>query len=151
MRRRSARSAVLLLIALAGCYRNVPLATGTDPQPNQEVVLTLVPGPSAGIDHIFGPGAELVRGRVDWVRADSIGLKVDRVDFGRNGRSAFYKSDPFVLPRAAVASTVIRKHDTGRSVLLGVGIAAAVVGLGKALGLGGLFGTEDSGGPGTGN
>lgn len=143
--------ACLLLLTLGACYKNVPLAPAADPAPGQEVVLTLLEGQGEGVDRLFGPGATTVRGRVQWVRADSIGLGVDRVDFGATSRSAFFKSDPFVLPRSAVASTVIRKAHTGRSVALGVAIAAAVVGMGKALGLGGIFGVEDSGGPGTGN
>lgn len=138
-------------MGLSACYRNVPVAPDANPSPGQQVVLTLVPGDGEAVVRMFGPGAEVVRGKIQWARADSIALEVDRVDFGKTSRSAFLKGQPFVLPKAAVATTVFRKPDTGRSVLLGVAIAAATVGLGKALGLGGLFGIEDSGGPGTGN
>lgn len=143
MRLVAAAAAALLL---GGCYSTVPLETGVDPQPGMQVVMVLAMA-DGDPSNPFGTGAQSAKGTIQWVRADSLALKVDRVDFGKTRPAALYHGQEFVIPRGAVASMSQRKASTGKSVLLGVGIAGGLIVLGKALGLDGVFGSGDSGGP----
>lgn len=136
--------AVLLL--LSGCFRYVPLASGVEPAAGQELRMVLVPGDPT-VERYFGPGAASASGRVTAVRGDSLALRIQRVDYGNNRPRALYRGQDFTLPRSAIHSMTLRKADTGRSLLLGFAIAGGVFGIGRLIGLDGIFVIGGGGGP----
>lgn len=135
-----------VLVLLSGCFRYVPVATGTEPVAGQDLRMVLVPGDPA-VERYFGPGAASASGRVMEVRGDSLALRIQRVDYGNNRPRAIYRGQDFTLPRSAIHSMTLRKADTGRSILLGFAIAGGVFGIGRLIGLDGIFVFGGGGGP----
>jgi len=134
------------LVLASGCFRYVPVAAGVEPVAGQDLRIVLVPG-DPSVERYFGIGAASANGRVIWARADSVSLQIQRVEYGNNRPRALYRGQDFVLPRGAIHSMTLRKADTGRSVLFGFTIAGGVFGIGRLIGLDGIFVFGGGGGP----
>jgi len=125
-------AAALLLLATTGCFRYAPIAA-TDLRPGREVRAELGDQGTAELARWIGPRGVSVRGRVQAVTDSAYTLAVTEV-VRRNGVTEPWRGESIVVPRPYVASLGERRFDRTRTLLVGLGVAAALVGVDAALG-----------------
>ena len=127
----------LLLPALAGCYRYAPLAPA-DLRPGQEVRAELGDQGTAELARWIGPRGVSLRGRLQTVTDSAFTIQVTEV-VRRNGVTEPWIGETLHVPRPFVATLGERRFDRRRTLLLGLGVVAGLVGIDAALGDAGVL------------
>ena len=130
--RKQTRVALLFCLA-TGCYRYVPLASGTFAA-DTEVRFGLTPAGSASLAPVLGRGTVAVEGRVAgvtdtaYVVAMSATLKPTEDGTVSTARTV-WAGEMVSIPRASVATTESRTLDRGRTaaVFAATSVAAAII------------------------
>jgi len=133
MQRFARNSLAIVLVAVAGCYRYVPLAT---PQPQSGAYITalLTDSGTAELADYLGPNVASVGGRLVSSSPDELQISVVTVA-GRGGAEAFWKGEMVRVPRRLVSGIQERKLSGSRSGLVATLGLAAGVGLLRAFGV----------------
>src|SRR5437762_13260877 len=119
--------AVALSPLLFGCHSYVPLTTAT-PLPGTYVAATLTESGSAQVSSQLGPDAGVVRGRLLDDGQEAMTLSVQSVGL-RRGDELAWRGETVTLPHASIARVDLRRFAKGRSLLLLVVGATALVAL----------------------
>lgn len=133
-----------LLFVLAGCYRQIPLATPL-PQPNQRIVAQVTDTGVLAMSNALGPGAQQVEGIVTAADNSSWDMQMLRVDY-RGGSSVTWNREPVRFPRSALSQATERRFSSGRSWLMAAAITSLALLSAKFLGV--IGGGEGDGGGG---
>ena len=141
---RSTLTAAAACCLLVGCYtyRPLPAVDAVMPGPGTQVEARLTTAGAADLASQVGPDVLLLEGQVLSADSSGVTLAVNRVETGRHIGSD-WKGEHVTLPRADVASLLVRRLSVGGTALLGGlaggGLAAAfalIGGTGSASGLG---------------
>ena len=139
--------AVILFVALSGCYKYVPVAA-SGPPPGARANVVLSDAGTVEMARLVGPSTRAIEGEVVSADADGLTLAVRRLE-RRDGIEEFWKGEQVTIPRGAVATFTERRLSRSRTALFGLGAVVAALVLGQAFGdVGGLFGRGE-GGPGS--
>src|SRR5437763_12954820 len=122
-----ARLAVAFGLLLAGCHSYVPLTTAT-PLPGTYVAATLTESGSAQVSSQLGPDAGVVRGRLLDDGQEAMTLSVQSVGLRRGDKLA-WRGETVTLPHGSISRVHLRRFARGRSLLLLVVGAPALVAL----------------------
>jgi hypothetical protein len=126
-----------LMVSLAGCYTQRPLALAV-PAPATRIVATVTDEGVVAMSNAIGPGSTEVEGIVVSANAETWTLQMLRVNH-RGGQSVIWNREEVAFPRAALANVTERRLDKKRSWMTAGLITAS------ALLVGGLFGVITGG------
>jgi hypothetical protein len=115
-------TAVVLLVSLGGCYVQQPIGTAV-PAPEARVVAQLTDLGSEQMAQKIGPAAFEVEGDVESATADTVKLRMRRVE-QRGNISTTWQQEVVAFPRTALTGVSTKKMSKGRSWFA----AAAIVG-----------------------
>ena len=127
----------IALLASVGCYKYTPLAP-TDLRPGQEVLAELGDQGAAELARWIGPRGVSLRGRLQTVTDSAFTIQVTEV-VRRNGVTEPWIGETLLVPRPFVATLGERRFDRRRTLLLGLGVVAGLVGIDAALGDAGVL------------
>lgn len=134
---RPERALLLLLPLAAGCYRYAPIAPA-DLRPGREVRAELGDQGTAELARWIGPRGVSVSGRLQTVTDSAYTIQVTEI-VRRNGVTEPWVGETLVVPRPFVATLGERRFDRRRTLLLGLGVVAGLVGIDAALGDAGVL------------
>lgn len=103
------------LVALAlfgGCYSYTRAAA--PPQAGTEIEVELTDAGSAELARLVGPNVVSIRGRVNEMSADTVGLAVASV-LKRSGTDEYWSREPLAISRTHIASIATRKFSAART------------------------------------
>jgi len=123
---------VVAALALAACYRYVPLAAPT-PEPGARLEVQLTDAGSAALAASVGPRVTAIEGQLLGVHPDTLELAVVAVRF-YDGQENYWKGERVVVPRGAIAAMRQRRLSTPRTVLFAGAIVVAAASVGTATG-----------------
>lgn len=137
----------MVLVAIAGCYRSVPVA-GVAPGVGGEVVVDLTAAGAVQLAPQLGAQLQSVRGRVAEVSESALVLAVTATS-DRSGSESLWKGERAVIPRAMIDQVSERRIDRKRTwIVVLVTLVAVVVAGGILGGAGGFDGFVGGGGGG---
>ncbi len=122
---RSWKSAVLgVSLSTVACYSTRVLETA--PQPGTTVVLDLNDRARVALGDRIGPSAARVTGLVDTSPTDTAYLvRISSVRY-LNGQTNQWAGEPVPFSKNYISQVSLQQHSRGRTIALGVGIAAAL-------------------------
>ena len=129
--------AVVLMVSLAACYTQRPLAM-TIPEPTTRIVATVTDSGVVAMSNAIGSGSTEVEGIVVSADTETWTLQVVRVNH-RGGQSVMWNREQVTFPRGALTNVTERTLDKKRSWITAGLIAAST------LLVGGLFGAITGG------
>jgi len=132
-----------LLFVVAGCYRQLPLASPL-PQPNQRIVAEVTDTGVVAMSNLLGPGAQEVEGIVVAADNEAWDLRMLRVDY-RGGTSVLWREEQVRFPRYALSQATERRFSSGRSWLMAAAVTSLALLGAKFLGV--IGGGSDEGKP----
>ena len=135
---------VIVLPALAGCYRFVPVAT-PEPLPGSYVAAALTDAGSSELAQYLGLNIANVGGRLVRSSPEDLQISVFTVA-ARDGQETFWKGEMVTLPRRLISSIQERKFSTSRSGFVATLGLVAGVGLLRAFGVLSAGSTSGGGG-----
>lgn len=124
---------------LAGCYTTRPLTSA--PTPGTTVVLDLTDRARLELGERIGPSAARIEGIIEARNDTSYILRVSSVRY-LNGQSNTWSGEALTVPAGLVASASIREFSRSRTMVVGIGIAAALAAVFAATDFLGLSGPE---------
>ena len=124
----TARLSAALILALTGCYVNVPVESAV-PRTGSEVEVRLTDAGRSSLREVVGPGAASVRGHYRESPKDSLQLSVLGVT-RLNGQEDFWKGEPVGLSRSDIAILSERRLSKPKTGAV-LALSAVAVGLVK--------------------
>jgi hypothetical protein len=126
------RAVLVLLVPLTGCYRFVPIANSALPTSSSSTVrLRLSDAGSAAMEGQLGTNVREIEGTVVSNSADTVVVNVREV-FTNARASLQMQGVTARVDRGAISQASIRVFDRRRSILLGIGAGASMIGIATA-------------------
>ena len=136
------RSVAAAVLALTGCYTEVPLEASA-PAPAARIIASLTDSGTVVMANTVGPGASEIEGIVTSADANTWSLNLLRVDH-RGGTSVIWNREVVSFPRYALTKPTVKRLDKTKSWAAGALIAAGALVATRLFGLGGA---DEPGGP----